>query len=52
MLGQESLLKGNLGIVMLVVAAVNAILVLPATRLMRWAFTEPRRDYVNPRGIW
>jgi rod shape-determining protein MreD len=51
-LGQESLLKGNLGIVMLVVAAVNAILVLPATRMMRWAFTEQRRDYINPRGLW
>jgi hypothetical protein len=37
---------------MLVVAAVNAVLVLPATRMMRWAFTEPRRDYINPRGIW
>jgi rod shape-determining protein MreD len=51
-LGQESLMKGNLGIVILVVSAVNAVLVLPATRLMRWAFTEPKHDYLNPRGMW
>lgn len=52
LLGQDSLQKGSLGIVMLVVAVVNGALVLPATRMMRWALAEHRRDYVSPRSMW
>ena len=51
-LGQASLQKGSLGVVMVVVAVVNAVLILPATRLMRWALAEHRRDYVSSRSLW
>lgn len=51
-LGQASLEKGSLGVVMLVVAAGCAALVLPVTRLMRWAFAEHRHERLSPRGMW
>ena len=40
-LGQEQMLKVNLVAVVAVVAVTNALLVLPANRVLRWAFGPP-----------
>ena len=54
-LGQEQMLRVDLGAVVAVVAGVNALLILPAVRMMRWALgVDPaaRRRTLAPGARW
>jgi rod shape-determining protein MreD len=42
--GRSGLINGQLVVVIAVVAAVNALLIPVANRVMRWAFDDPARD--------
>jgi rod shape-determining protein MreD len=42
MVGQRDLLTGDLGAIIGVVAGLNALLILPAVRVMRWSLSDSR----------